>query len=302
MKFVYSPLYEVDIGPHVFPTCKYRLIREELLRRGILKESDFVEPRPASREELLTVHTPAYLDDLEGLRWTERTRYSELPLSGEIVHAYILAAGGSILGAEITISESPHICVHLGGGFHHAFAERAEGFCYINDIAVAIRVMQKKGLFERAMVVDCDLHQGNGTAHIFQGDASVFTLSIHQENNYPLKQQSDIDIGLEDFANDSEYLDALRSAYLPSLASHKPQFLVYVAGADPYYDDQLGALRLTKEGLRERDRLVLEAAADNQVPVLVVLAGGYARKIQDTVDIHVGTCEVALTLAKERQP
>ena len=296
MKFVYSPKYEIDIGPHVFPTSKYRLIQERLCGEALISENQLVEPRPATREELLTVHTPEYLDDLENLRWTERTRYSELPLTKQIVDAYILAAGGSILAGELAIKEDAKLTVHLGGGFHHAFADRAEGFCYINDIAVAIRVLQQRGLFQRAMVVDCDLHQGNGTAHIFQDDPTVFTISIHQENNYPLKQKSDIDIGLEDFATDSEYIDALKGAYLKALEKHSPEFLVYVAGADPYYDDQLGALRLTKAGLRERDELVLREAHQRQIPAIVVLAGGYARKIEDTVDIHVQTCRVAISL------
>ncbi len=264
-------------------------------------EADFVEPRPATHEQLLAVHTGEYLEDLEKLRWTERTRYSELPLTRPIVHAYILAAGGSIEGARIALTEPAGLCVHLGGGFHHAFADRAEGFCYINDIAVAIRGMQKEGRIQRAMVVDCDLHQGNGTAHIFESDPSVFTLSIHQENNYPLKQRSDCDIGLEDYANDREYLDALKDAMLPAMERHQPDLLVYVAGADPYYDDQLGALRLTKEGLRERDTLVLGEASKHHIPTLVVLAGGYARKLSDTVDIHVGTCEVALALARTKK-
>ncbi|MGC8841408.1 MAG: histone deacetylase family protein [Candidatus Sumerlaeaceae bacterium] len=301
MRFIFSPQYEVDIGPHVFPTSKYRLIRDELLARGLASPDDFLEPEPATREQLLSVHTAEYLQDLENLRWTERTRYSELPLTRPIMHAYKLAAGGSILGARIALADPPHLCVHLGGGFHHAFAARAEGFCYINDIAVAIRVMQREGRIRRAMVVDCDLHQGNGTAHIFEHDASVFTLSIHQENNYPLKQRSDCDIGLEDFAGDREYLDALRNAMLPAIERHRPELLVYVAGSDPYYDDLLGALRLTKEGLRERDHLAIGEARLRGIPVLVVLAGGYARKVSDTVDIHVGTCEVALAFARRHE-
>lgn len=299
MKFVYSPRYEVDLGPHVFVTSKYRLTREALLSRGLAKESDFVEPSPPSREELLTVHTAEYLDDLQNIRWTELTRYSELPLTREVVDADILAAGGSILGARIALTAPPHLCVHIGGGFHHAFDNRAEGFCYINDIAVAIRVVQRDGLIRRAMVVDCDLHQGNGTAYIFSRDPSVFTLSIHQENNYPLKQKSDCDIGLDDFVGDSEYLAALADAMIPAMDRHNPEFLVYVAGADPYYDDQLGELRLTKEGLRKRDEFVLREAKKRGIPTLVVMAGGYARKIEDTVDIHTGTCEVALRVAGE---
>lgn len=299
MKFVYSPQYEVDLGPHVFVTSKYRMTREALLSRGLAKESDFVEPSPPSSEDLLAVHTAEYLGDLQSLRWSELTRYSELPLTRDVVDANILAAGGSILGARIALAEPPHLCVHIGGGLHHAFADRAEGFCYVNDIAVAIRVMQRDRLIRRAMVVDCDLHQGNGTAHIFSHDPSVFTLSIHQENNYPLKQKSDCDIGLDDFVGDSEYLAALADAMIPAMDRHEPEFLVYVAGADPYYDDQLGQLRLTKEGLKKRDEFVLGEAKKRGIPTLVVMAGGYARKVEDTVDIHAGTCEVALRVARE---
>jgi len=182
-------------------------------------------------------------------------------------------------------------------GFHHGFADHAEGFCYINDIAVGIRTMQKEGRIEKAAVLDCDLHQGNGTAHIFQDDASVFTYSIHQENNYPFKQKSDLDVGLLDFIGDDEYLAHLQKEVPHVLDSHKPQLVIYVAGADPYKNDQLGSLQLTLKGLQERDRLVFSECLKRGIPAVSVTAGGYARQVSDTVLIHYGACAAAHDLA-----
>lgn len=292
IKCVWSPEYEVDIGEHVFPTIKYRLIYEHLLANGICAENDVLRPSLASDAELLTVHTPAYLDDLEALRRTERTIYSELPLTKSIVDAYRLAAGGSILAAQIAL-DSGKIVSHIGGGFHHAFSDHAEGFCYINDIAVAIRVMQQHGRIKTAAVIDGDLHQGNGTAHIFHDDPTVATLSIHQEHNYPAKQQSTVDIGLDDYADDDEYLSCLQQAVPDFLDAHSSELVFYVAGADPYQDDVLGRLKLTMTGLEERDRLILDACASRKIPVVTVTAGGYAQHVKDTVLIHAKTCEVA---------
>lgn len=233
--------------------------------------------------------------DLISLRLTERTRHCELPLNAQITHAYILAAGGTTLASRLALQDSG-ICCHIGGGFHHAFADHAEGFCYINDIAVAIRVMQKEARIKRAMVIDCDLHQGNGTAHIFLDDPDVFTFSIHQENNYPFKQRSDLDIGLADNANDDDYLGALNRAVPQIISEHHPELIIYVAGADPYKDDQLGGLRLTMDGLARRDNLVLKNAVNARIPVVTVTAGGYARKLADTVAIHAKTCKTASEL------
>jgi acetoin utilization deacetylase AcuC-like enzyme len=295
--FVYSPGYEVDIGAHVFPTSKYRLIRESLLRSGEASEQTIVCPIHPAREELERVHTPELLDDMQLLRRSARTIRSELPLTREIADAYLLAAGGTIAACRKALTEDSRTCCHIGGGFHHAFADHAEGFCYINDIAVGIRAMQQEGRVTRAMVIDCDLHQGNGTAHIFQQDPTVFTFSIHQENNYPSKEKSDLDIGLEDGADDATYLSALSAAVPTIIRNHKPELIVYVAGADPYYDDQLGGLRLTMDGLGQRDRLVLQGAAASRIPVVTVTAGGYARQISDTVAIHAQTCRIAAEIA-----
>lgn len=293
LKCVWSPDYEVDIGDHVFPTTKYRLIRDVLLQDNVCSAEDFLTPTPATDEELLTVHTPAYLDDMKALRRTERTLHSELPLTTAVVDAYRLAAGGTILAAKTSLDGPQLITCHIGGGFHHAFADHGEGFCYINDIAVAIRVMQQQGRITRAAVVDCDLHQGNGTARIFSGDASVKTFSIHQERNYPAKQVSDLDIGLEDYADDLEYLSYLHESLPGFLDEGQPELLIYVAGADPYQDDVLGRLKLTMHGLDERDRYVLGEAVKRRIPTVTVTAGGYAAHTIDTVRIHANTCKVA---------
>ena len=289
---VTSAAYACDIGPHVFPVVKYRLVRDVLIASGDLAAVDIVEPQMPARAELERVHDPEFLDDLEQLTWTPRTLYSELPLTREIVDAYRLACGGTTRAAQLALERGA--AVHLGGGFHHAFAEHAEGFCYLNDLAVAARALQHQGAVRRIAIVDLDVHQGNGTAAIFAGDDSVFTLSLHQENNYPVpKQRSDLDVGLGDLTRDEEYLAALRGA-LEAVWRFAPELVLYQAGADPYAEDQLGGLRLTLEGLERRDRELLDQAAGRGVPVAVTLGGGYARRLEDTIAIHAATCRVAL--------
>lgn len=288
--YVFSPDYHADFGPHVFPVQKYRLIHRALLEAGE-PPTAFATPAPASREELELVHAPAYLDDLEGCRWTARTQWSELPLTPEIVRLFVLSAGGTILAARLALER--RWSMHLCGGFHHAFAEHAEGFCYVNDLAVAVRVLQREGAVGRAVVLDCDLHQGNGTARIFRGDPSVYTFSIHQRDLYPPKERSDMDVHLPDGIGDAEYLAHVRRAVPRILDEFRPELVLYQAGADPYHEDQLGGLALTKEGLMERDRLVFAACAARAVPVVGTLGGGYARRVEDTVAIHLGTCRAA---------
>jgi acetoin utilization deacetylase AcuC-like enzyme len=209
-----------------------------------------------------------------------------------MVEAFWLAAGGTILVARQALEVG--LGFNIGGGFHHAFPAHGEGFCAINDIAVAIRRMQRDGAIRRAMVVDCDVHHGNGTAGVFAGDQSVFTLSIHQFNNYPSeKPLSSLDIHLPDGTNDAEYLQRLGNGFRAALTMFQPELVVYVAGADPYGEDQLGGLALTFDGLMERDRLVLWGALSHKVPVAIVLAGGYAMNVEDTVTIHANTAAVA---------
>ena len=302
MKLVWSPRYQVDLLGHIFPVVKYRLTLEAAHKVGLVTESDLVEaPRPA-REDLLLVHTPEYIDDLENLKRTHRTQRSEMALTREIAEAYIYAGGGSTEAGRLALEDG--ICIHVGGGFHHAFPDHAEGFCYVNDVAVAIAGLRRDGLAARVAVIDCDLHQGNGTAHIFAGEPDVFTFSIHQENNYPVKEKSDLDIGLPDGADDEVYLKDLAAVY-DVLDGHRPDIVFYLAGADPYVGDRLGGLALTKEGLRRRDRLVFEACRARGIAVAVVLAGGYAADVMDDVDIHVATISEArraLSRAPQESP
>ena len=291
-KLVYHPGYDLQLGAHVFPSRKYRLIHDQLFDEGTAGPMDFVEPLPVSDEDVLRVHDAGWIDRLKNDRLTEADIVRlEIPYSKAMVDGFWLAAGGTILAARNALRD--RIGFNLGGGFHHAFPAHGEGFCAIHDVAIAIRALQHERLIERAMVVDCDVHHGNGTAAIFAGDRTVLTLSMHQFDNYPSeKPASTIDIHLRDGVGDEEYLDRLRGA-LEVAVSFSPNLLVYVAGADPYREDQLGGLALTMEGLKRRDRLVFDAALRNKVSVAVTLAGGYARNTEDTVTIHCNTVKAA---------
>jgi acetoin utilization deacetylase AcuC-like enzyme len=291
MQFVYSNAYTADIGAHVFPIEKYRLVARALQQSGRIPESAFIAPEPATRDPLLLVHTEAYLDDLMQCRWTRRTMSSELPLTPQIVHMFAFACGGTILATELALQSGASM--HIGGGFHHAFADRAEGFCYLNDLAVAIRHAQSAKKIRKAMVIDLDLHQGNGTAKIFQNDDDVFTFSMHQRDLYPFKEASDFDIHLDNGIQDEAYLELMREHIPRLLDDFRPQLILYQAGADPFKEDQLGDLKLTIPGLAERDRLVFQWAKDRSIPIAATLGGGYARNVNDTVAIHTNTCLAA---------
>lgn len=297
MKLIYSDQYDLNLGSHVFPSIKYRLIKERVLRDGVARPEDFVEPPAASDDDVALVHHRDYIRKLQTgkLTYMEILRL-EIPYSPELVRAVWLSAGGSILAGKLALQD--RVSVNIGGGFHHAYPDHGEGFCVLNDIAIAIRSLQKSKAIERAMTVDCDVHQGNGTAAIFGGDPSVFTLSIHQENNYPYpKPPSSLDIDLPDRVDDDGYLAALGEGLDKTLREFEPQLMIYVAGADPYREDQLGGLKLTLEGLAKRDRLVFEKAGAKKIPVAVTFAGGYARKVEDTVTIHTNTIRIAREFA-----
>jgi acetoin utilization deacetylase AcuC-like enzyme len=286
---IYHDGYDLNFGRHVFPTAKYRLTRRYLLENSIAGPEDFLEPHPATTAQLRTAHKAEWVHKLETgtLSYHDIVRL-EVPYSRQMVKAYFLAAGGTILAAREALGKGG--AVNLGGGFHHAFAGHGEGFCAVNDIAVAILSLRTEGLLRRAMVVDCDVHQGNGTAGIFAGDADTFTISLHHYNNYPaIKPPSTIDVHLDDGAGDGEYLDLLADAYEPAVRDFRPELIIYVAGSDTYYDDQLGGLSLTKAGMLERDRIVCRAAARHGCPVAVTLAGGYANQLDDTVELHAQT-------------
>ena len=298
-KIVYHPRYDLNLGAHVFPSQKFRMIQELLLREKIAAPKDFVQPPAASDEDLLRVHTPEWVTKLKtGTLTASEIMKLEVPYSPELADAVWLAAGGSILAGQLALRDG--FASNLSGGFHHAYASHGEGFCAINDVAVAIRRLQSDGAIKKAMVVDTDVHDGNGTAHIFRDDPSVFTLSIHQENNYPAhKPPSDLDLPLDDGVEDEEYLATLLPAVARVLDDFCPDVLFYVGGADPYQEDQLGGLRLSKSGLKARDKGIFFAARSRNVPVASTLAGGYARRVEDTVRIHVNTIVAAQEVVGE---
>lgn len=296
MRFIYSPKYEVDLGEHILPTVKFRLIKERLIELGVAKAEDFEEPPPAKDEDILLVHTAAYLDKLRwGTLTAEELTVLDLPFSQEMVEAAWIGVEGTIRAARYALETG--LGVHIGGGGHHAFPDHGAGYCVFNDSAIAIRVLQREERIVKAMIVDGDVHQGDGTAFIFREDRSVFTCSIHEQDIYPeVKQRSDLDIGLPSGTADERYLEELSRHFLPALEVFRPQLLIYVAGADPYQDDQEGGLRLTFEGLERRDQMIFQEARRKRVPVVVVLAGGYARKTADTVAIHVTTIRTGVRI------
>jgi acetoin utilization deacetylase AcuC-like enzyme len=293
MKLVYSDQYDLNLGAHVFPSVKYKLISEKVLRDGVATPEDFVEPSPAEDEDVALVHTDAYIRKLKtGTLSFAEILQLEIPYSPELIRAVWLSAGGSILAGRLALAQT--VAVNIGGGFHHAYPDHGEGFCVIHDVAIAIRRLQRDKNIAHAMTVDVDVHHGNGTAAIFGGDPTVFTLSIHQVNNYPNpKPPSSEDINLHDGIEDDEYLAALEDGLDKSLARFKPDLIFYVAGADPYREDQLGGLKLSLDGLQRRDRMVFEKARAGKIPVAVTLAGGYARRLEDTIEIHTNTIRIA---------
>ncbi len=293
MKFIYSPLYEVDLGPHPFKNEKYRLIKEQLEKSDIINKNNLiVSNEPIDWETLKTVHTEAYIEDLRLLRKSQAVLRSEMPFNKEIVNVSRIMAANSIKASELALDNN--CSYHIGGGFHHAFPSHAEGFCYLNDVALAAyHINKQKGM--KVAIIDCDLHQGNGTAFIFKNNDNVFTFSIHEEDIYPVKEKSSLDIGLNPFTDDNEYLEQLFSG-LGKVKSFSPDFIVYVAGADPYIYDTLGYLNISMEGLKKRDEMIFETFKN--IPTLILLAGGYAKNFQDTVRIHVNTAEKARNLCQ----
>ena len=316
-RLIYSDAYYLPIGAHVFPAEKYRRIRDRLLSNGVADAADFLEPQPATDQDILLVHTPEYVQKLKtGTLSAREEMEMEIPYSRDLVEAFWLAAGGSIHAAQQALSD--RVAISIGGGFHHAFPDHGEGFCMIHDVAVAIRCLQRDNKIRTAMTVDCDVHQGNGTASIFAGSRTVgeslpsvsssvsgraragkmagdvFTISLHQHNNYPLwKPPSSIDVDLPDGIGDDDYLAWLDNALSSGLRHFEPDLMCYIAGADPYREDQLGGLSLTIEGLKKRDELVFRVACARNIPVMVTFAGGYAQNVEDTITIHCNTVSAA---------
>lgn len=289
MRVFYTTRYYADIGEgHVFPIRKFELVRDKLLEEKTVSLAEFVEPQPAAVADVLLVHTEDYVTRLRAGALTERElRRLGLPWSKALVRRSFLAAGGTLAAAKWALANN--VASNLAGGTHHAFADRGEGFCVLNDVAIAIRVLRREKLIERAGIIDCDVHQGNGTATIFAGDTNVFTFSMHGAKNYPLfKAASTLDIELPDKTSDAEYLATL-AEHLPRVFAHRPGIVFYLGGADPFAGDKLGRLSLSIEGLRARDEMVLAECLARGVPVVTTMSGGYAADINDTVEIHCNT-------------
>jgi acetoin utilization deacetylase AcuC-like enzyme len=290
VKLYYTDIFVLPLPPgHRFPMEKYSLLRQRLLASGEFSDSDFNTPAAANPEELQRAHDLAYVQRVtRGELSTAELKRIGFPWSPGMVERSLRSAGATLAACRAALDEG--CSANLAGGTHHAHADRGEGFCVFNDAAVAARAMQAEGRVERVAIIDCDVHQGNGTAAILQGDDSIFTFSIHGARNFPFeKESSDLDIELPDGTGDDAYLAALDSGLSEVFARSQPDLVIYLAGADPYAGDRLGRLNLSFAGLEARDRRVLTACRDRSIPVALAMAGGYARPIEDTVTIHATT-------------
>jgi acetoin utilization deacetylase AcuC-like enzyme len=300
MRVFYTPRYYADIGDgHVFPIRKFELVRDRLLAEGTLDPSELIEPSPATIDDVLLVHTEDYVSRLcNGTLTHKEIRRLGLPWSESLVRRSFYATGGTLAATNAALEEG--FSSNLAGGTHHSFADRGEGFCVLNDVAIAIRATRTKRMLRRAAIIDCDVHQGNGTATIFSGDEETFTFSIHGANNYPLfKAKSTLDVELPDGTSDEEYLETLATR-LPLVFEHQPELVFYLAGADPHVGDKLGRLALSIEGLRERDAYVLRECYEREVPVVTVMSGGYGKDINDTIEIHCNTIRIVKQIFEHR--
>ena len=302
MKAFYSDHFVLPLPEgHRFPMSKYSLLRERVAASSICGPGEMVVPEAVTDAQILRAHDPDYLDRVvSGTLTDKEVRRIGFPWSGRMVERSRRASGGTV-GACLAALEDG-LAANLAGGTHHAFADRGEGYCVFNDSAIAARAMQDAGLVGRVVVIDTDVHQGNGTASILRDDPTVFTFSVHGEKNFPFhKEQSDLDVALPDGAGDDEYLQALEDGLDRALDASEADLAIYLAGADPFAGDRLGRLSVTKEGLAERDRVVLEACRERGLPVAVTMAGGYADNVPDTVDVHFQSIEHAAgMLRKER--
>ncbi len=289
MQVFYTPRYYADIGKgHIFPIRKFELVRDKLLAEGTLHPEEIVEPDQAQLEDVLLVHTEDYVSRLcSGDLTPKEIRRLGLPWSESLVRRSFYAVGGTLAATQASLAQG--YSSNLAGGTHHSFPDHGEGFCVLNDVAIAIRAMRARKLIQRAAIVDCDVHQGNGTATIFDGDPATFTFSMHGANNYPLfKARSTLDVELPDGTSDAAYMEAL-AGHLPHVFQSDPDIVFYLAGADPYRGDKLGRLALSIDGLRERDAYVLRKCYEREIPIVTVMSGGYGKDINDTIEIHCNT-------------
>jgi len=289
---VYHPKYRLELGEHVFPGLKYPLVYESLAEQGLLDGFKVVAPVSVKKSELLLVHSAEYIKDFIRGDHTFRTYLSEMPLDDQIAHTFLLMCGGTIKAARLALECG--VAVNLAGGFHHAYPCHAEGFCYLNDLAVAAKVLLMQKLIKKALILDLDIHQGNGTSYIFKRDENVFTCSIHQQNIYPPKERSDLDVGLRKGVDDTEYLEVLEQTLGTVNNKFGCDIVFMVAGADVLMTDSLGQLMLSKDGIMQRDDMVLNWAKRTGKALILTLGGGYSRYLQDTIDVHVGTLKGVL--------
>ena len=294
MRCFYSDTFVLPLPEgHRFPMAKYLGLRTRLLAEGVVTADDLLEAEPVSWDDLLLVHTSEYVQAVAaGTLPREAQRRIGFPWSPQMVERARRSVGATLAASRAAIEDG--CSANLAGGTHHAFPDRGEGYCVFNDVAVAARALQRDGARRRPAVIDCDVHQGNGTAAIFSSDANVFTFSIHGARNYPFRKEiSDLDVELDDGTGDELYLARLTHSLEKVLSSHQPDMVFYLAGADPYAGDRLGRLTLTIDGLRRRDELVLRACRAAALPVVVTMSGGYAHDIDDIVTIHANTIRVA---------
>ena len=297
MSFFYTDCFVLPLPEtHRFPMEKYELLRKNLVETNVVKETELKIPPAATDEEILAVHAAEYLQKLKmGSQSRSEILKMGFPWSVQLIERSRRSSGATIQACKSAYETG--FGVNLAGGTHHAFHDRAEGYCLFNDSVIASRVLQHKGDAQNIAIIDTDVHQGNGTAALVQHDPSVFTLSIHGKLNYPIrKEQSDLDIPLEDDASDQDFLDALEQGLSTLFSKFKPDLLIYLAGADPYVDDKLGRLAISKQGLRERNKMVYEIAIRKSLPIAVTMAGGYANIVQDTVDIHYDTIKMGVDM------
>ncbi len=299
MKFFYCDHFNFFLPPdHRFPIQKYRLLREKIQKAGFVSPDDMVESFAASDEQILRVHIPEYLEKLKTNSLSEKEeRRIGLPWSPALLERSRRSVGGTIWACTAALSDG--LAMNLAGGTHHAYPDHGEGFCVFNDVAIAIRELQAAGSITTAAVIDCDVHQGNGTAAVFKDDPSVFTFSVHAATNFPLhKEGSRLDIALPDGTTDADYLEAVEYGLERAIALSEPSLIVYLAGADAFEGDSLGRLKVSRDGLAARDRLVFELCTRARLPVAIVLSGGYAKPIDSTVQIHFETARLASQAAE----
>jgi acetoin utilization deacetylase AcuC-like enzyme len=300
MKIFYCDHFVLPLPPgHRFPIQKYVLLRERVMAAGLIPPQNLTVPEPATDQQILRVHNEDYLQRVKsGCLTPKEMRRIGFPWSPQLVERSRRSVGGTLSTSRAALLDG--IAANLAGGTHHAFPGHGQGYCVFNDSAIAARAMQAEGKAGRVVIIDCDVHQGDGTATIFKDDPTVFTFSIHAARNFPFhKVQSDLDIELEDGTGDEGYLEALQGGVKSALALARADLVIYLAGADPYAGDRLGRLALSKAGLAARDRMVLEVCRRAGIPVAIVMAGGYARQVQDTVDIHFQTVRIAAGMAQE---